>query len=630
MPGAVVFQRGYEGTVQMALSRLENRITPTFLNNKFTFTDYEFASLSLSGTLSVTGAVTFTDTLDVTGATILSDTLDVGGVATFSDALSVASDLTVSGTSILAGATVSSDLTVASDLRVNGRIGIGIAPSAALDVRDSVAKSNVFIGGDGIANSNKATIYGGGGDTLEFGTHATAAFEISTAGLTTFSHKVTVSSDLAVSSDTVLSGTLGVTGLTTLSSKLTINSDLYVKSDTTLAGTLSVTGTSTLTAKLTVNSDVAIASDLAVSGTSTLAGITVSSDLVVASDIVVSGLVDGVDISAWVNQDVSTDATVTFDNMTLSQDLYVFGLLEASYLSLSHDLAISQTLAVSGTSVFSDKVTISSDLAVTSDTVLSGTLGVTGLTTLTAKLTVNSDLYVKSDATFAGALGVTGTSTLAGVTISSDLTVTSDIVVSGLVDGVDIAALKSDVDGFSDELKNLTTSEIQQVENLSDTTVSSAQWAYLGAFDQPLTTGSPVSFTGLTSTSDLAVTSDTTLSGTLGVTGLTTLTAKLTVNSDLYVKSDTTLAGTLGVTGTSTLAGVTVSSDLTVASDVTISGNISGANLDISGDHINIATLKTPASATDSGTRGDICWNTDYMFVCVATDKWERAAISTW
>ncbi len=57
----------------------------------------------------------------------------------------------------------------------------------------------------------------------------------------------------------------------------------------------------------------------------------------------------------------------------------------------------------------------------------------------------------------------------------------NDIVDVGLVDTVDVAALKADVDGFPDQLKQLLTVEIQQLENIGATTLSATQWAYLGA-----------------------------------------------------------------------------------------------------------------------------------------------------
>jgi hypothetical protein len=57
---------------------------------------------------------------------------------------------------------------------------------------------------------------------------------------------------------------------------------------------------------------------------------------------------------------------------------------------------------------------------------------------------------------------------------------------------------------------------------------------------------------------------------------------------------------------------------------------LSNGNFSIVGNAINVATSKTPASATASGTAGDICWDSSYIYVCVATDTWKRVAIATW
>ena len=37
-----------------------------------------------------------------------------------------------------------------------------------------------------------------------------------------------------------------------------------------------------------------------------------------------------------------------------------------------------------------------------------------------------------------------------------------------------------------------------------------------------------------------------------------------------------------------------------------------------------------PASATSTGTAGEIKWDSNYIYVCVATNTWKRVAISTW
>ena len=45
---------------------------------------------------------------------------------------------------------------------------------------------------------------------------------------------------------------------------------------------------------------------------------------------------------------------------------------------------------------------------------------------------------------------------------------------------------------------------------------------------------------------------------------------------------------------------------------------------------IPIITNKTPASAGASGVKGEIAWDSSYLYVCVADDTWKRVAISTW
>lgn len=54
------------------------------------------------------------------------------------------------------------------------------------------------------------------------------------------------------------------------------------------------------------------------------------------------------------------------------------------------------------------------------------------------------------------------------------------------------------------------------------------------------------------------------------------------------------------------------------------------AKLVIGSDTFNMATTKTPASASATGTMGDWCWDTGFIYICTATNTWKRVAISTW
>lgn len=60
-------------------------------------------------------------------------------------------------------------------------------------------------------------------------------------------------------------------------------------------------------------------------------------------------------------------------------------------------------------------------------------------------------------------------------------------------------------------------------------------------------------------------------------------------------------------------------------------GNLSAtAKLDVQGNTIRLRTARTPASATAAGNTGDICWDSNYIYVCVSSNTWKRTALSTW
>ena len=64
--------------------------------------------------------------------------------------------------------------------------------------------------------------------------------------------------------------------------------------------------------------------------------------------------------------------------------------------------------------------------------------------------------------------------------------------------------------------------------------------------------------------------------------------------------------------------------DFNTPADGSVTTSKLGSQLDI-----NLATA-TPASASATGTEGDIAWDANYIYVCVATDTWKRVGISTW
>lgn len=45
---------------------------------------------------------------------------------------------------------------------------------------------------------------------------------------------------------------------------------------------------------------------------------------------------------------------------------------------------------------------------------------------------------------------------------------------------------------------------------------------------------------------------------------------------------------------------------------------------------IRVNNSQTPASATAAGTTGDIAWDANYVYVCIATNTWKRTPLVTW
>ncbi len=54
------------------------------------------------------------------------------------------------------------------------------------------------------------------------------------------------------------------------------------------------------------------------------------------------------------------------------------------------------------------------------------------------------------------------------------------------------------------------------------------------------------------------------------------------------------------------------------------------AKLDIDSDTIRLRNTKTPPTSGSSGNKGDIAWDSDYLYVCVDTNTWKRIPLQTW
>jgi len=93
-------------------------------------------------------------------------------------------------------------------------------------------------------------------------------------------------------------------------------------------------------------------------------------------------------------------------------------------------------------------------------------------------------------------------------------------------------------------------------------------------------------------------------------------------------------AGSIGLTQAVSFNGSAPVDSLVIDSSgralIGFASTSSTALLQIDGDRIRLSTAKTPVSASDTGTTGEVCWDANYIYVCTATDTWKRAALSTW
>ena len=66
------------------------------------------------------------------------------------------------------------------------------------------------------------------------------------------------------------------------------------------------------------------------------------------------------------------------------------------------------------------------------------------------------------------------------------------------------------------------------------------------------------------------------------------------------------------------------------AGNLGVGTSVPTEKVDINSDKIRLRNSNTPSSASSTGAKGEICYDTNYVYVCVATNTWKRAALATW
>ncbi len=219
------------------------------------------------------------------------------------------------------------------------------------------------------------------------------------------------------------------------------------------------------------------------------------------------------------------------------------------------------------------------------------------------------------------------------------ISTTQNIVTSGTVSGSNLSGTNTG---------DVTLAAIGAVPNANAASLSGQQLTLQPAsasFGGVLTTGAQTiagakTLTGVTTVSDTTA-STTTTTGALVVGGGVGIANSITIGNDgagVSIRSPSfvlrsTAGGVAGNiymdmgTGSASHGEFIIRSSNGFNDRLTVDAT---GNLIVYAGQFQLRTTSTPASASATGVTGTISWDTNFLYVCVATDTWKRMALLTW
>jgi hypothetical protein len=111
----------------------------------------------------------------------------------------------------------------------------------------------------------------------------------------------------------------------------------------------------------------------------------------------------------------------------------------------------------------------------------------------------------------------------------------------------------------------------------------------------------------------------------------------MTISTEQFISINTGIIANDGRGDTLRAAFIKVNENFANISDVgfdsgniNVRGSIEVAEDVIVGGKLTVNNVYVPTANTDPGTAGQITWDGDYVYICVADNDWKRANLAAW